>query len=709
MQRLISSLLSLLLLTAVVSPALAQADARAAYGQAKQAYEVGNFAQARDLAERASQTDRNNPEVFLLLGKARYQLGEVDAAMTAWKRTLSLAPEQPYAAGMLAALRGQQTDIETRIKLVRVMLDETLVAESLKEAASLLTDKRLSEAQRAAVLLLQAEATLKLGRPAETLAKIQRLRVLHAKQLDPVQAALIEGQAKLQSGGQTTLEGVAMLRKLVAGNPDTTAAATARYALIADELKQGANPTRARALAAWLAECPDHPQVGEALRALIEAYLRVASQEAKPTPKAELNKWDVDALALADELYKRLPRAAEARELTELLLGNLDKRYAGNGAYAAAITGIEPRGQLTLPRESRRLILDALLRYKTAIAINELQDQKRSGDLPEAAMSGTMPKTLSDVLAILALINAEFPDKPAWAAQATLAKTVSGYSSGVPAPTKTVLFKGPDAWAIDIAQSVIKANADSVAVESTVTLVQAVIANYASHGNEEARQLRLQASRVLTETLDRDHHCWPAAMLAHAGQLDAYAQYEFQQRLKRGEATANARISVVQQELLDTLAKLVAREASRAPTALQQISTHLQPWITHEHWPLVEKVYAASAEFLPPREQQVVELAVVNVWIQRVAREHQRLAAAGFTVPRKLDELHRRALVRCYQLQADLPAGSSEMHKFRSITNSIIVHYEGLKYFDVAEAAVAVRGERPSLWPMNTCNCAMRS
>jgi Flp pilus assembly protein TadD len=71
----------------------AQVESQKAYQEAKAAYQAGKFFEARDLAEKASQTDPKNPEVFLLLGQARYQLGQVDDAVAAWKQTLALCAD----------------------------------------------------------------------------------------------------------------------------------------------------------------------------------------------------------------------------------------------------------------------------------------------------------------------------------------------------------------------------------------------------------------------------------------------------------------------------------------------------------------------------------------------------------------------------------------------------------------------------------------
>src|SRR5437588_10050731 len=93
--------------TAAAPRAWAQTDAAAAYQQGKTAFQAGEFDKARQFFSQASQTDTKNAEVFLWLGKAEYQLGHVNEALTAWKTTLQLAPNEPYAAGMLKARSGE--------------------------------------------------------------------------------------------------------------------------------------------------------------------------------------------------------------------------------------------------------------------------------------------------------------------------------------------------------------------------------------------------------------------------------------------------------------------------------------------------------------------------------------------------------------------------------------------------------------------------
>ena len=108
--------------TGAASRALAQAltDAQQAFQDGKTAYDAGQFSEARDLAKKASETDPKNPDVFLLLGKAHYQLGELDDAMTAWKQTLALAPQESFAKTMLEVLQSRRKDVDARIRCHRV-------------------------------------------------------------------------------------------------------------------------------------------------------------------------------------------------------------------------------------------------------------------------------------------------------------------------------------------------------------------------------------------------------------------------------------------------------------------------------------------------------------------------------------------------------------------------------------------------------------
>ena len=138
----------------------AQSDAELALQNARKAYQADEYELARDLARQASQTDAKNPDVWLLLGKAHYQLGELDQTLGAWRSLLRLAPNHEYARRMVTALEGQATEVDVRIRHAQMLVDEGFVSTGRKELASLRARVSLSAEQRKSVLLLSVEIEL---------------------------------------------------------------------------------------------------------------------------------------------------------------------------------------------------------------------------------------------------------------------------------------------------------------------------------------------------------------------------------------------------------------------------------------------------------------------------------------------------------------------------------------------------------------------
>ncbi|MCC6781515.1 MAG: tetratricopeptide repeat protein [Planctomycetes bacterium] len=92
----------------------AEQEAAEQFRQARAAYDAERFEAARDGFTRAAQTDPRNPEVFLWLGRAQYALAELDQALAAFRRALELAPGEPFATRMVAALSGVSRDATPR-------------------------------------------------------------------------------------------------------------------------------------------------------------------------------------------------------------------------------------------------------------------------------------------------------------------------------------------------------------------------------------------------------------------------------------------------------------------------------------------------------------------------------------------------------------------------------------------------------------------
>jgi len=695
MQRLLTLILSAALVAVMASPSLAQADAQAAYQQAKAAFAAGEFTKARDLAMKAAETDPKNAEVFLLLGKAHYQLGELDDAINAWKKTLALAPEEPFAKRMIEVLQARRADVDTRIKVIEALMADNLFGPALQECKAVLGEKSLSDGQRAKVMTLQADALLQSGQPADAQKIVRELLVQYPKQADPVQTSLLLGLSRLRIGGEGTAEALEVLKKLVAEHPKTPAAATAGLELATYALKYTVDLPRVEALAQWLADNAKHPRANDARWQLIEAYKTLTVRGPKPASDAPLGPFDVQGLALTAAYCEGRIIEDYARNACEHWLKHFEAHYASAGAHAAAAAGTERLLAIPLPRSARLPVLKALGLYKCRVATDWLGDQARVGQLPGAVKDGTLPPALAEVVAVYQTIRSEYPTEPLWADQAALAAQVRTFAARAALPAEVRQLRGPDAWAIEIALPVVKANADPAAVKTAVDLFQGIIHDYAGLGQPSARPVPVVVSRLLVGApLSPKSPAWAGVMASHAGLLDGYAKYLFDENIKAGNAEQNAKFSEVQKEFLDTLARLVAADAQQAAAVVKLAAEHIKPWVEYRHWALAEEVYTTLSKALPEAERLQADLAVVNLWIQQVFREHQHLAATGLTVPRELDPTLKKAIVRCYELEAGLELQSPQWQAVQRLWDSVVNHYKALEYDDAAEAAIRVKAEK---------------
>ncbi|MEE8453041.1 MAG: tetratricopeptide repeat protein [Thermoguttaceae bacterium] len=681
---------------AVVVPAtiaMAQADARQAYDQAKGLFADGNFEQARDLARQAAETDPKNPEAFLLLGKAHYQLGELDEAIAAWRRTLALAPEEPFATQMLTVLRARITEVDTWIRLVESLVEQQLYSPALQECTKLLADKALADVQRATVKTLQAESLLRMNKHAEALRVLREILVYHAQEADDVQISLLLGTANMRSGGDAVAEGIAILKKLVADHADTPAAAVAQYELAAFDLQREVTAARAEAMVQWLADHPDHKLADSGRSLLFRTYLSLATQAGKPTPSSDLSANDVKALALASEIYGQERSTDKPATIPPQLLDHLKTRYVDRGAHAPAIQALETLLAAPLSRDNRLTVLKSLASYKYLAAAKWLDETARAGQLPTGVARGQLPKKLAEVLATFETVRKAYPAEPLWIDQANLAKRVRASSAKVLPTAQFAGLKGPDAWALDVALPVIRANVDAAAVKSAVETVSAIIQERAKVNKAGSRKLAFELSAELHEAVSADDPSWAAAIVAHYKIVQDYAAYVFQENIKAGRADENAKLSDLQKAYLSTLIKHFQIEPAHAPFALVQLADHVKPWVERAHWAVAHEVYATVTPALPEQQRRQAELAVVDLWIRQVTAEHQRLSTVGLTVPRQLDPLLVNALTRCYELQAGLDDEAAILAQVRGVWETIVGHYKQLEYYETAEAAIEVKAD----------------
>ena len=63
--------------------------------EARRLLEDGRVADALYLAQKASEADRRDPDIWWILGRANHEFGETDRAVKCLKRAISIRPDQP--------------------------------------------------------------------------------------------------------------------------------------------------------------------------------------------------------------------------------------------------------------------------------------------------------------------------------------------------------------------------------------------------------------------------------------------------------------------------------------------------------------------------------------------------------------------------------------------------------------------------------------
>ena len=675
---------------------LAQSDAQQAYQEAKSAYTAGKYEEAKVASLKASQTDVNNPEVFLLLGQAEYQLGQIDEAIGSWKKTLALAPKEPYATKMVDLLRAQRAGIDDRIKLAEALMAEKLYAPINAEMDKCLADKALAPASRAKILTIKAEAFTRLGNHTEAEKLISEVVVLYPGQYDAARTSLVMGLAKL-SVPVTSAEGLTILKKIAEDKSATGPAATAQYEIAMFQLTQQATAERIAALTAWVAAQPQDSRVMDAQKALIMAYTTLSLQSSLPSKDSKLGEYDQKALALANDLLGALVRADQSSPIIQPLIDLFEKRYAANGAHDAAIAGEVTLLKMPLQREQRLHLLRLLATSKTALANDWLKTEARLGKLPSASQLGQLPPVIQDVVAAWQAIKQENPSESIWPMQVSLASQIQSYAKTVPWPEKIEQLRGPEAWAFELVLPVVRTTNEPSAIQSAASLLTKTVDEMPlSAPSRDVKDIATKFSKVIAEAVPVTDPFWITVMQWRCNLLTQAAQKRFEENLKEGNGEANASVSDFQKELLAATAKLVREKVDMSDTVQNLLNSMLQPWRTAGHWAVVELAKRELADALPPEQKKLMEVSIAQDWIEQADRKQNLMRRLGFNIPRELDPLHQKALQKLYGIQIGLPKESNTLKSARQCAEGIIARYKALEYYDVAEAALRIKGEKPS-------------
>ncbi len=361
-----------LLLATHFGSVFAQTDAETALQNARTAFANERFEAARDLLETASQTDAENPDIILLLGRAHYQLGELDQAIAAWRRTLKLAPAHAYAKRMVDTLQGKILDADVRIKVIESLLEEQLPQLAQPEIFSLKRGS-LSRPQLVRLLSLEAQAMIDLGQAGEALKSLRELAVRDPDQSATAHTRLLTGKAKLALGGDSIAEGLAILTAVKAEFADAVEGVAADLALISFRMDQGEDAIDE--LAAWITANPQHVDRHAARQTMIRAvsvFLQEAARQPIPNKEDALSEVDSRVLAAAEHALTSLKQADDSLQLANQLVAHIQTRLIANGSFAAADTALQRLLNLELPNPSRTAFETTLNNTKSLAASEEL-------------------------------------------------------------------------------------------------------------------------------------------------------------------------------------------------------------------------------------------------------------------------------------------------------------------------------------------------
>ncbi|MEK6233177.1 MAG: tetratricopeptide repeat protein, partial [Planctomycetales bacterium] len=360
------------LLAVAAAPALGQSDAEKALDAARKSFAEEQFDKARDLLITASQTDAKNPDIRLLLGKAHYQLGELNEAMAAWRAVLRLAPNQAYAKRMLETLTGKTLDADARLQVVAGLLRDRILEPVPRELAQIQL-QTLSDDQRLLLLQVTAEYHLENHKPQSALLALGEAAVRFPEKQDSPRTRLLLARAQVAVGGESLAPGLALLQTLAKEQAQTPIGPAAELEGIAFRLRQRAADVKE--LTAWMTKHKDHPRRSRARDELVLAIQRLLGDTTQgPTLKPEdaLSDDDAKALAAAATAYSAMTTSADADALTQFILKHLETRYVARKAYQAANSGVETLEKLPLPLASSRLVVAFRKRLDVQAAAAEL-------------------------------------------------------------------------------------------------------------------------------------------------------------------------------------------------------------------------------------------------------------------------------------------------------------------------------------------------
>ena len=639
----------------------AQQLAEQEFRDATVAFAAERFEAARDGFARAALTDVDNPEVFLWLGRSHYALGELDAALAAFRRTLELAPAEPLATRMVAALTGRTQDATRRLQLAEDLLRHGLIEAARAECAGIRANVVLDAPQRSRLALLRARVELERGDGAAALRELQALSSDEPAQNDRPEVQLALGRAEVLVGGEQAARGLARLARVVADHAAAPAGIRCQLELLRHALQMRDEAGDRAALAAWIEAQGDHESVVDARRVLLTAQLRAGSP---------------DALPIAAALWPAMEQK-ERRAIVKRLLELIDTRFAE--APGAAIVALGALRALDLEAEAQRGVVRQLARRRELVALRLAQATVQAGTAFDGATAAAVQAARATLDELRGL------DPAARAVVERLAFAVRLH--GLAAPFGDDDLHPCDRHAVEIALGVV---ADARGDQAARNLILEIVSAAADRG--------IAGLRVASTTLDAladalgsqsAVEVWSGVQRRRLELVDALARAELVEALERGAGTAPREATDTQRALIDLAIERARRDRSAAGETIALVVQHARVFAAHDRTEFAAALVASLADGLPVDLAPTARAAAIGLRVDAVLRARSGLAAAGMPVAAELDPVLRGALEELYALEA--ACTPDQLVSVRELRGRIVDHFRGLDQLDVARTAIAVR------------------
>ncbi|MCK4601736.1 MAG: hypothetical protein KAU28_04680, partial [Phycisphaerae bacterium] len=494
----------------------------------------------------------------------------------------------------------------------------------------------LSDQQRVKVQMLKAEALLLIGQYDQVVAILTEVEQRYGEVADPGETKLLLARAKLKINTDGSVaEALKLLEMIVDGDAETPAGRAAQLELALFRLSQDLSKANADAVKDWVSAYGDHPDVDRALRTMMEAYLQL-SQERSAIDHAvrmdiRLNELDREALAAAEQMYRRYVRAEQTEELTGYLMANLIEPYRDRFAYVAAADGCQAILEMSLTPASRLRAMLGLAEMQRHVALAELWQTVRAGQ----QIGPEMPQSVLDALATVDAIRAEFPGEDRdrkWA----LALAVREAGAHIAHPAKVTELRPTDAWALQVMLDVL-GKSGSRDIKQGCEAVWQIIMLYGAIEQQSAKQLAIDMADQLLEVVPKSFGQWPNLAWRSIELRASCAEMQFRRNIVDGLPQANAELTDKQAELIGLMAAVSTVDRSEAERLLVRLEQHLALWTQHGHYDAARSAYGLLAESLPLDQRRRAELSQVRLTVLEVQREFQRRLSAGMSVPAELD------------------------------------------------------------------------